>query len=501
MDLVIQTIFWIAFVTILGVLCYELIPKNMLEGFQEIVNVGDSKFWANLVPRRGDVGPEQEQDGLVRDARYFSDYADLQRFGVKTDFCRFVQQGSNEKNKFLACALGGTENLSSTSFRSQSVQEGFVLGRDDYMRDVDGDGRDDYCRIVKQSNGSFRSECNVATETGFSAALVPDVSPPKEITSLLKMYEGCVFWLRFRDDMLDYAQNLYLNVSGGAAVLENPPRPQSTEGLVLNGLSQYLQIGDDPYLHFGSEIQLRTIRAFHFWVRFDEFTNNAHIFDFGNGAGIDNVWVGILNRGNLGTDAEQGAKKGLLCGSDSVVPDAPSGAQPQHEMSPQELMKTTDANVEEFSCEGFAVAPKVLPRPKRNAAASGLVAKTADMCYELWDKDQRKMRLIIPQMFTLGTWTHVVITAEGTDSFRPDIAIYKNGSKVLVEPSGWLPQTNLTEKNYIGKSNWANDTSQYANKDELLKGAVFDFRGYRTQLQEDGIQTSYKWGSKLLGLV
>lgn len=57
------------------------------------------------------------------------------------------------------------------------------------------------------------------------------------------------------------------------------------------------------------------------------------------------------------------------------------------------------------------------------------------------------MRLVIPQMFTKEEWTHVVITAEGTDSFRPDIAIYKNGKKVFVEPSGWLPQNSLTEKN------------------------------------------------------
>jgi hypothetical protein len=70
--------------------------------------------------------------------------------------------------------------------------------------------------------------------------------------------------------------------------------------------------------------------------------------DFGNGAGIDNVWVGILNRGNLGTDADLGSKKVLLCGGESVLPDLPSGAQPDEEVTPQELMKTTSANVEEF---------------------------------------------------------------------------------------------------------------------------------------------------------
>jgi hypothetical protein len=500
MNPTVQVLFFTGCILLIGMVLYEFCRSYNIEGFQSLIPVGDSKFWASLVPRRGDIGPEQEEAWLERDKRYFNGYVDVQRFGVQTDFCRFIQKGKDTDSKFLACALGGTENLSSTGFRGPSVGDGFVLGRDDYMRDINGDGRDDYCRIVKQSNGTFQSECNLSTETGFSAKQVPDQTPPESIETLLHMYNNVVFWLRLRDDMVDYAQNLYINTSGKAAVNEQEPNPTVSDALILNGIDQYLRIGDDSYLNFGTSIQLRTVRAFMFWVRFDEFTNNAHIFDFGNGAGIDNVWVGILNRGNQGLDAEEGSKKVLLCGGDSVIPDAPSGAQPVEEVTPQTLMKTTNANVEEFTCEGFAVAPHVQPRSKRNKQQKGILAKTADMCYEIWDKDQRKMRIVVPRMFTLDTWTHVVITAEGTDSFRPDIAIYKNGKKVLIESSGWLPQTNITEKNYIGKSNWADTTSQYANKDELLKGAVFDIRGYVSQLNESVIQESYKWGSKHLGL-
>ncbi len=500
MDQWVQIVFWIAFILIILSITYELTPRSVKEGFSDLIGVGDSLFWARLVPRRGDVGPELEEDSLIRDKRYFSGYADVQRFGVKTDFCRVVQQGSDEKNKFLACALGGTENLSSVSFRSPSVREGFVLGRDDYMRDVDGDGREDYCRIVKKASGLFESECNLATDKGFSTKTAPDNAPPDDIRMLLTFYEGCVFWLRFRDDMVDYAQNLYVNAAGGAKVKEMPVRPDATDGLVLNGINQFLRIGDDPYLNLGSVVQLRSLRAIHFWVRFDEFTNNAHIFDFGNGAGIDNVWVGILNRGNQGMDASAD-KMPLLCGGESVVPDPPSGAQPDVEVTPQELMRTTSANVEEFTCEGFAVAPKKVSHPfARKTSKNPGLAKTADMCYEIWDKDQRKMRIVVPQMFTKGEWCHVVITAEGTDAFRPDIVIYKNGVRTFVEPNGWLPQNSITEKNYIGKSNWANVTSQYANKDELLKGAVFDFRGYVTPIGAGTVLDSYQWGRGLLGL-
>jgi hypothetical protein len=499
MESVLQIVFWLTFIVLLGAIVWEMCPPSVTEGFTGLVGVGDSKFWAKLVPRRGDVGPEQEQDGLIRDPRYFAGYADVQRFGVKTDFCRVVQQGDDEKNKFLACALGGTENLSSVSFRSPSVRDGFVLGRDDYMRDIDGDGREDYCRIVKRASGEFESECNLATDKGFSTKLAPDNNPPEDVAMLLRFYAGCVFWLRFRDDMVDYAQNLFLNVAGGAKVLEKPPKPDVTDGLVLNGISQYVRIGDDPYLNFGNTVQLRSVKAFHFWVRFDEFQNNSHIFDFGNGAGIDNVWVGIIGRGNMGL-AEN--PKPLLCGGDSTVPTAPSGAQPEREVTPEELMRITDANCDEYDCPGFAVAPRktehaIVKAPSKAAASS---ATTADMTYEVWDRDQRKMRIVIPQVFKKDEWTHIVITAEGTDAFRPDIAVYRNGKKVFVEPSGWLPQNSITEKNYIGKSNWSNVTSQYDNKDELLKGAMFDFRGYNVPLSAKVIGESYKWGRGLLGL-
>jgi len=495
-------VFWIvlACIFIFPFFFERYMRTSFQEGFEGLMGVGESKFWARLVPRRGDVGPEQEQDGLIRDNRYFHDYADLQRFGAKTDFCRMVQQGDDIKNKFIACALGGTENLSSISFRSPSVKQGLVLGRDDYMRDTNGDGREDYCRIVKEGEGTFVAKCNVATETGFSGDMVIDSNPPEEIAMLLRFYQGAMFWLRLRDDMIDYSQNLYVNVAGKAEVEEHPPRPATTEALTFNGLDQFLRIGDDSYLTFGNTVTLRNMRAVHVWVKFEEFTNNAHIFDFGNGAGIDNVWLGILHRGNQGID--QDATTSLICGDTSMatVPDAPSGAQPEHEMSPQELMETTAANVEEFTCDGFAVQPIVKSRNSAKPRSKLLPAKTADMIYEIWDKDQRKMRIKVPKMFTKGEWTHVVITATSMDAFRPDIAIYKNGKKAYIEPSGWLPQNSNTTKNYLGKSNWTDDTSQYANRDELFKGSIFDFRAYKSILSEKVVKDSFGWGKKLLGI-
>ena len=474
----------------------ECLPLGIMEGFTGGVSIGESDFWRKLVPRRGDVGPEQEQNGYIADKHYFSGYVDVQRLGTTADFCRMVQKGEDKKNKFIACALGGTENMTTVGFRGPSVNDGFRLSRDDYMRDIEGEGRFSYCRILKRG-AEYEPLCNTADDKGFSKNEVVDTKPPKNITSLLHMYAGCIFWLRLRDDMIDYTQNLYLSVTGGAEVDEQEPNPIVTYGLQLNGLNQFLRIGDDSYLNFGSSILLRNMRGLHFWVKFDEFTNNAHIIDFGNGAGKDNVWVGILNKGNMGID--QSSKKPLLCGGDSVLPESPSGAQPGEITTPQDLMETTDANVEEFTSQGFSVNPESRPHTIPGKKHQEL-ATTADMCYEIWDSQQRKMRLVVKNMFKLNEWTHVVITTEGSDAFRPDIVIYKNGEKVFVEPSGWLPQSNETTKNYIGKSNWSDVTSQYGNRDELFKGSVFDIRGYGISVGKSVVKESYLWGKKMLGL-
>jgi hypothetical protein len=63
-----------------------------------------------------------------------------------------------------------------------------------------------------------------------------------------------------------------------------------------------------------------------------------------------------------------------------------------------------------------------------------------------------------------------------------------------------LPENTTRSRAYIGKSNWADVTSQYANKDEMFKGALFDFRGYNVPLNAKVIAESYGWGKKMLGL-
>jgi hypothetical protein len=475
--------------------------RSFKEGFTGLVGVGSSDFFAKYFPRRGDVGPEQEESGYVADPRYFQGYVDVQGFGGSTDFCRMVVPGAgtDDKGKFFACALAGTEGLSSVAYRTPSVAEGFQLGRDDYMRDIQGKGLSSYCRVLKGADGSFRAQCNVAELKKFRGGpLVPDNEPPKEVARVLRMYAGCVAWLRLFDDMVDYAGNLRVSKGGtievdeGAEAVKAPVK----QGVYFNGHG-FLRIGDNAQLEFGNTVLPQNVRCMMAWVKFEEFTNNAHVFDFGDGAGINNVWLGINGRGDM--KAEIAGKYQALCGTSvtDVLPDPGSGAQYAEEVTPQVLLEK-----DLTTCSGFTVTP-VEPEPVRVMTLSKKEeagAASASLVYEVWERDDRKMRVEIPGFFLKGVWTHVVVAALDDDPYRPDLAFYRNGVLMHVQPSAWLPQKNETTLNYIGRTNWFDVTNRYANKSELFKGYMADIRMYNSVVEENVIKDSHLWGSEKLGL-
>jgi uncharacterized membrane protein YcgQ (UPF0703/DUF1980 family) len=112
----------------------------------------------------------------------------------------------------------------------------------------------------------------------------------------------------------------------------------------------------------------------------------------------------------------------------------------------------------------------------------------------------RKLHIQVKNVFPIKKWTHIVITTTNNDAMRPGLAIYQNAKLVHTEKTAWLPQTDATTKNYIGKSNWADAMSQYDNKDELFSGRLFDFRGYNQQMTKKKIEDTYQWGKQLLGI-
>jgi hypothetical protein len=139
--------------------------------------------------------------------------------------------------------------------------------------------------------------------------------------------------------------------------------------------------------------------------------------------------------------------------------------------------------------------PPVQPKA---ADPNNTYIRTADLIYEIWDTQQRKLHVQINNFFPVGKWVHVAITATSADATRPSIAFYKNGELVYTEEDGWLPQASGTTNNYIGKSNWSNTTATTNNPDELFKGKMFDIRGYNTFLTPKKIKSIYKWGKEQL---
>jgi hypothetical protein len=110
------------------------------------------------------------------------------------------------------------------------------------------------------------------------------------------------------------------------------------------------------------------------------------------------------------------------------------------------------------------------------------------------------MRIKVNSAIPLKRWTHITITTMSDDAFRPNISVYIDAKKVFEKESGWLPAASSMTNCYLGKSNWSSSTSQYENRDELFKGKLFDFRGYKRSLSDGMIQDSFEWGKKTLSL-
>lgn len=502
-----ETLVFIACLLVIGIAVYEYVKvwkPTMLEGFEDI---SSPNYFAKFFPRRFDIIPGQSMEdyGYLRDPRYTEAYADVQKYGVKNDFCRVVMKPGDPKSMIVACALGGTEGLDPYAFKSKTVGSGFRVSRDDYYNDANKNGRDDYCRILKDGD-AWSAQCALATEDSFGSTQIEDASPPPEIKDLLWFYEGIMVWYRFFDDFVDYGENANISKFGDVKMDEDP-RKGKTQGLELNRIQgsflekgvpiktappadQFLRLGETQELAFGSAVKLRYLRAISCWVYFDAFTNNARIFDFGNGSGQDNVLMGIDGRGDV-DPKQMEFNQARPADSDRVC-----SAKPAKEVSPQRFLKITDANVDEWECQG--PGPVDPPLEEKNYSVPQDLIPTAALIFEIWDARQRKMRIKVPKAIVLNKWQHICLTTTDAESFRPDWDVYIDGKKVYTEEGGHLPQTNLTSNNYIGKSNWENNETQYANKDERFRGALFDFRLYKTPMSQAKVDRTILWGKPRL---
>lgn len=475
----------VACLLLLGILIYEVFQdqKRHTEGFAD-----KQSYLTEFYPKRTDIvpGQQKEDNDWLRDPRYKEQYVDVQATGLQNDLCRVVVKRHNPGSMMMACALAGTDGLPSRNYATAS---GFIFSRDDYFRQNEKTQRADYCRIIKTTkapNDAWSSMCANGLVDAFSKKEVQDTTPPDDIATLLWFYEGAMIWYRFKDDLLDYATNTRL-VSAGNLQIDQNPKNKTTDGLQLNKLEkdQYIRIGENDNLEFDQQVELRQLRAFMFWVRFDEFTNNAHIFDFGTGAGHHNVYIGIEGKGN-----SQDPNKPNSVSNKPTDADVVCQRSAPRELDPRAYMKFTAANVEIYDCPG----PEPIALTTNDSYAPAAQEqeqppKTANLLFEIWDQEQRKMRIKCVDALTEKKLHHVCCTV--TDmSFRPTWNVYIDGKKIYTEQEGHLPQTNYTTKNYIGRSNWA--------EDEKFKGTLFDFRMYRTPVSEPKLQKSIQWSKPQL---
>lgn len=499
-----ETALYTALILLLLIIVWEYMRnKAFMEGFTDGVV---PEFFGRYFPRRYDVvpGQQKEQDGWIRNPRYFEGYVDVQRLGYKGDFCRVVEKEGMPDSRMMACALAGQEGLDPFIYRTESARAGMKFGRDDYFRDVDGDGREDYGRIVKITaapNDAWAAHAVLAGTTRFKQGTeIIDNSPPAHIQDLLWFYEGVMLWYRWIDDMLDYAENTQIKIAGEAAVDEEPGR-KPVKGLEFNRLKtadedvkppndQYLKIGENSRLEFDNIVQIRQLRAVSVWAYFDEFTQNARIFDFGNGAGRDNVFLGIEGKGNT--------TKNTLFGRLSARPTDANlvcRTRPAAEMSPQAFLVTSDANVDEWECPGPQPMESMMPDDE---VKEDELEPTANLLFEIWDSQQRKMRIKVVDAIPLKRWVHIVLTTTDNASFRPTWQVFIDGVKKYEEPDGHMPMKSYMTNNYIGRSNWEGVSSQYEDGDERFRGALFDFRLYRAPMSASKIARTVQYGRSYL---
>ena len=461
--------------------------KAFTEGFTDGIV---PQFFNKYFPRRYDVVPGQieETDGWLRNTRYFEGYVDLQRLGYKADFCRVIEKDGSPDSRILACALAGQEGLDSFVYRTDSARSGMRFSRDDYFRDINNDGRDDYCRILKVSPDTWEARGVLAGISRFKqSSEMTDNNPPLHISDLLWFFEGIMVWYRLFDDMIDYAENTQIKTAGNPEIFidKSISKHTRTGGLVLDGVEQFVKIGENSRLEFDNIVPMRQLRAISVWVRFDEFTNNARIFDFGNGAGKDNIFLGIEGRGNSTTSLSiQPASNAPICNT-----RAPT------EIAPAVYMETTAANVNLWSCPGPEPIDSLFPDDEIIQ-----IAPTANLIFEIWDTKQRKMRIRVIDAIPLKRWVHIALTTTDATSIRPTWQVFIDGVKKYEEDSGHLPLNSHLIYNYIGKSNWEGVSSQYEDADEKLKGSLFDFRLYKQPMSAAKITRTVQWGKEKLSL-
>jgi hypothetical protein len=397
-------------------------------------------------PRRSDIGPVSEgwaeEEGYIRDLRYTETSTDIQGIGIAADFCRAVYRSGDPDSLHIACAVGGRDGMDTMEYRSRSRREGFVFSRDDYWRRGDK-GRMDYGRIVRGPTGEFYASCAVAGRDGFKTAETRDTRPPPAIAQLLEAYDGIYTWYRWIDDGVDYAQTTETEIHGRPQI-PYMLKPLLTRGLQLNRVPEAptndcLRFGEPGQLALDSPHQ---IRAISFWIYWDSFAKGARVLECSNdGRKRDLVWIGVEGGG-------------------SALPPAPTHQPPAEEIRPDLLLSP-------------GPQPAKLPEKPRPVSP-----EVASWVFEIWDDEQRIMRIAAPHTAHTGSWQHVALTTTDTTTWWPTWQLWLDGAPVATKHEGRTIPAQQLLHNFIGKH---------------VRGCIADFRIYTKPLTHEKINAAISW--------
>jgi hypothetical protein len=429
-------------------------------------------------PIRSDVGYLSEgwteETGYERDLRFTETFTDIQGLGVATDFCRAVTRKGDPSSLHLACAIGRREGMDTMEYRSPSLRDGFRMSRDDYWRLNLTSRRMDYGRILHDTvTGEWFAAIAAAGRDGFKATEEHDTTPPDHIKTLLDAYDGILTWYRWVDDATDYATNTTIEVHG-TPIFPTLLKPDATRGLELNRWPpaaqaaatppaapadrDWLRWGEPRTLALDDAVPPRQIRAISFWVYWDTFQPLMR-----DGRPVPPT---ILD-----CTAVDGRKNRVWFGVEGGAADLPPAAprSPAAEVTPQQFAELCSPP-----------GPEPFHPPVQSQSSS---RDTGTYVFEIWDEEQRIMRLTAPSAARTGVWQHVVLTTTDTTTHWPTWQMYVNGAVAGTRTEGRTSPAAILTHNYIGRG---------------FRGCLVDFRVYKKPMPAAKREAARTWAAKRL---
>ncbi len=140
------------------------------------------------------------------------------------------------------------------------------------------------------------------------------------------------------------------------------------------------------------------------------------------------------------------------------------------EVRPEQLLATGQLT-EPAMARPTAVSTIPVPEPDRGSAT---------YVFEIWDDEQRLMRLAAPMgSARTGQWQHVAVTTTDATAWWPTWQLWINGALVATRTDGRLSPALTLGQNYIGRG---------------VRGCIQDLRVYAKPLPADKLQAAIGWG-------